>query len=162
MTRAPSSWLVLLSLLAGWIVLVLPLPSALMLLRPYLLALVLCYWLLETPELIGLGSAFVIGLVADAVSGTLLGEQAMRLVILAFLVQRFRARLRFFPLWQQAAAVFALLLNDRVVVQAIRWVSGEGLLPWPAWFSPLLGFALWPWLFLLLDQIRLRRRERGN
>jgi hypothetical protein len=39
----------------------------------------------------------VSGLVGDLAFGTLIGEQALRLTVLAFIVQRFRARLRFFP-----------------------------------------------------------------
>ena len=160
MTRTPSSWLLYGSLAASLLVLVVPLPAGIDLARPYLLAMLLCYWMLEAPDHVGLGIAFIAGLAADLVSGTLLGEQALRLVVLAFLVQRFRARLRFFPLWQQALAVFALLLNDRLIAQAIRLASGDGMLPWGTWISPLVGLALWPWLFLLLDELRLRLRER--
>ncbi len=160
MTRTPSSWLVYGSLLASLLVLVVPLPAGVNVARPYLLAMLLCYWMLEAPDRVGLGVAFVAGLAADLVSGTLLGEQALRLVVLAFLVQRFRARLRFFPLWQQALAVFVLLLNDRLIAQAIRLASGDGLAPWGTWISPLVGLALWPWLFLMLDELRLRLRER--
>ena len=122
--------------------------------------MLLCYWMLEAPDHVGLGVAFIAGLAADLVSGTLLGEQALRLVVLAFLVQRFRARLRFFPRWQQALAMFALLLNDRLIALAIGLASGAGLPPWGTWLSPVVGFALWPWLFLLLDELRLRLRER--
>lgn len=161
MTRSPSGWVLYGSLFAGLLVLVLPLPTGFDLARPYLLAMLLCYWLLEAPEHVGLGTAFVAGLLADLVSGTLFGEQAMRLVVLAFLVQRFRARLRFFPLWQQALAVFALLLNDRLIALAIRLAAGDGAPPWATWLSPVLGFALWPWVFLLLDELRLRLRERS-
>lgn len=160
MTRTPSAWLVYGSLVASLLVLVVPLPAGFDLARPYLLAMLVCYWLLEAPGQVGLGVAFVAGLAADLVSGTLLGEQALRLVVLAFLVQRFRARLRFFPLWQQALAVFALLLNDRLIALAIRLASGDGVGPWGTWLSPVVGFALWPWLFLLLDELRLRLRER--
>lgn len=161
MNRGPSGWLLYGGLFCGLLAMVAPLPAGFDLARPYLLAMLLCYWLLEAPDRVGLGTAFLAGLAADLVSGTLLGEQALRLVILAFLVQRFRPRLRFFPLWQQALAVFALLLNDRLIDQAIHATAGDGLLPWATWLSPLLGFALWPWLFLLLDGLRLRSRERG-
>ncbi|HLU13393.1 MAG TPA: rod shape-determining protein MreD [Arenimonas sp.] len=160
MNRGVSAWVLYGSLFFGLLVMVLPLPAGIDVARPYLLALLLVYWLLECPHRVGLGTAFLAGLVADLASGTLLGEQAMRLVILAFLVQRFRARLRFFPLWQQAAAVGALLLNDRLVALVIHAVAGIGLPHWGTWVSPLLGFALWPWLFLLLDELRLRQRER--
>lgn len=163
MTRGPSAWVLYGSLFAGLLVLVvpLPLPAGVSMARPYLLAMLLAYWLLEAPERVGLGTAFFAGLAADLVSGTLLGEQALRLVVLAFLVHRFRARLRFFPLWQQALAVFVLLLNDRLVVLAIQLAAGAGMPPWPTWLSPLAALALWPWLFLLLDELRLRQRERA-
>lgn len=162
MSRQDSLTLMALSLLVGLLALVLPLPGGWEGARPYLLALVLCYWLLEAPERVGMGVAFMLGLSADVIAGTLLGEQALRLMVMAFLVQRFRARLRFFPLWQQAAAVLALLLNDRVITQAIRFAAGDGLLPWVVWLAPLLGFLLWPWLFLLLDGLRLRARDRAG
>lgn len=138
----------------------LPMPVALAMFKPYWLALVLCFWLLETPERAGLGVAFGLGVVADLLFGTLIGEQAMRLTILAFIVLRFRPRLRFFTLAQQAAAVFALLLNDRVVVLMVRGFSGEGVPPWTFWIPPLVGLLLWPWLFLLLDDLRLKLRHK--
>ena len=162
MNRVPSRWLIHGSLFVGLLVLVVPLPAGVELARPYLLAMLLVYWLLEAPDHVGLGVAFLAGFAADIVSGTLLGEQALRLVVLAFLVQRFRARLRFFPLWQQAGAVFALLLNDRLIATAIHLVAGDGMPPWGAWLAPVVGFALWPWQFLLLDGLRLRLRERAG
>lgn len=161
MMRRDSFWLRQLSYLLALVFIVLPLPGGLELVRPYLLAMVLCYWLLEAPEHAGLGIAFLLGLLVDLVSASLMGENALRLVVLAFLVQRFRPRLRFFPLWQQALAIFALLLNDRIVMAAIHWLAGAPALPWSAWLSPLIGLALWPWLFVLLDSLRLRSRERG-
>jgi rod shape-determining protein MreD len=140
----------------------LPMPAALAMFKPYWLALVLCFWLLEAPERTGLGVAFVLGLVADLLFGTLFGEQAMRLTILAFIVLRFRPRLRFFTLAQQALALFALLLNDRIVVLMVRGFSGEGVPPWTFWLSPVVGMLVWPWLFLLLDDVRLKLRQKDG
>jgi rod shape-determining protein MreD len=148
------------SLLLAVLLGLLPLPDAVSQLRPYWVALVLAYWALEAPQRVGLGVAFAVGLFADLVYGTLLGEQALRLVILVFLVSRFRPRLRFFPLSQQALAILALLLNDRVIVAAVRAFTGEGWPPVLFWASPVVGMLLWPWLFLLLDDLRLRQRNR--
>lgn len=158
MNRGHSGWLLAGSLLLALVLGLVPLPDAIAPLRPYWLGLIACYWMLEQPERAGLGFAFCIGLAGDLVFGTLFGEQALRLVMMAFIVQRFRARLRFFPLWQQALAVGALLLNDRVIAAAVRVATGEGMPPWPYWLSPLIGMALWPWMFLLLDDLRLRLR----
>lgn len=148
------------SLLFALLFLVLPLPAPLDAMRPHLLALTLAYWALESPGRAGLALAWCMGFLADVLAGTLLGEQALRMAVMVFLVQRFRAQLRFFPPWQQAAAIGLLLLNDLVLLSAIRFVAGAGLPGWGVLLAPLPGLLLWPWWFLLLDALRLRARAR--
>ena len=143
---------VVLALLLGLV----PLPALLQPVRPYWLALVLAYWVIEEPDKVGLGFAFCIGLVADLLYGGILGEQALRLVVMAFILDRFRARLRFFPLSQQALTIAVLLLNDRVINAVVHVVVGVPQLPWQHWLSPLIGMLLWAPLHLLLDTLRLR------
>lgn len=159
MSRARNGWILPVSIVIALLLGLLPLPPALQSLRPYWLALVLAYWVIEAPESAGLGFAFIVGLIADLMFGGLLGEQALRLVIMTFILQRFRTRLRFFPLAQQALAIGVLLLNDRVVAGAVHLTLGEPALPWSYWWAPLLGMLLWPPLFLLLDAMRLGKRK---
>ena len=159
MSRSRQQWVLPLSIFVALLLGLLPLPAWLQPLRPYWLALAVVYWVIETPGRIGLGFAFAMGLLADLAFGGLLGEQALRLVIMAFIVQRFRAQLRFFPLSQQALAIGGLLLNDRVVSAAIHMALGEPQLPWGFWWAPLLGMLLWAPVFLLLDTLRLGRKN---
>jgi len=112
MNRTRQQWVLPLSIFVALLLGLLPLPPWLQPLRPYWLALAVVYWVIEAPGRIGLGFAFVMGLLADLAFGGLLGEQALRLVIMAFIVQRFRAQLRFFPMPQQALAIGGLLLNE--------------------------------------------------
>ena len=159
MSRTRNGWVLPISLLLALLLGLVPLPDTLQPFRPYWLALVLAYWLLEAPERVGPGVAFAIGLVADVAFGSLIGEQALRLVVLAFILDRFRARLRFFPLSQQAATIGVLLLNDRVINAVVHVVLGVPQLPWSYWLAPLVGMVLWAPLHLLLDTLRLRRRD---
>ncbi|HET8940532.1 MAG TPA: rod shape-determining protein MreD [Rudaea sp.] len=139
-----------------------PLPHALLAFKPFWLALVLLYWALESPDRVGLGLAFALGLFGDALAGGLLGEHALRLCVFCFIVLRFRSRLRFFPMWQQALAVFALLLNDRILLLMIRASAGEPLPPLEFWWAPIAGMVAWPWVFLLLDDLRSRLRAHES
>ncbi|MBV8158888.1 MAG: rod shape-determining protein MreD, partial [Dyella sp.] len=66
--------------------------------------------------------------------------------------------LRFFPMWQQTLAVLALLLNDRVMLLIVRTFAGEALPSATWWISPFVGAVLWPFLFLLMDDLRMRLR----
>ena len=153
-----SRSLILLSIMAAVFLSLLPLPEMLVPFKPYWVAMVLIYWTLETQDMISLGLAFLIGLVLDTLSGSLMGLHALSLVVMVFLVQRFRSRLRFFPPWQQALSVLGLLVNDRIILIWITVLLGESLPTWEYWLPPLVGMALWPWLFLLLDRIRARLR----
>ena len=158
MSRARKGWVLPVSLLVALLLGLVPMPDVLQPLRPYWLALVLAYWVLEAPDKVGLGVAFLLGLLADLAFGGLLGEQALRLVVLTFILDRFRARLRFFPMSQQALAIGGLLFNDRVVAMAVHLVLGEVQLPWAFWAAPLVGMVLWAPLHLVLDTLRLQRR----
>ena len=161
MIRGPTGWLIHGSFLLGLLFEVLPLPMVLQPLRPYLLAMALIYWAIETPGRVGYGTAFGLGLFADLCSASMLGEQALRLVLVLWIVQHFRARLRFFPLWQQAVAVGMILFVDRVVVALVHLAFGLPQAPTVSLFAPLIGVALWPWLYVLIDMARLRARERN-
>src|SRR5690606_35202098 len=160
MSRSRNGWVLPVSLLVALLLGLVPLPEFLQPLRPYWLALVLAYWLLEAPDRVGLGAAFVVGVLADLAFGSLLGEQALRLVVLAFILERFRARLRFFPLSQQALAIGVLLFNDRVVGAVLHLLVGLPQLPWLYWAAPVLGMLLWAPLHFVLDALRLRRPAR--
>lgn len=150
------------SLAICYLLQLMPLPQTLLAFKPYWLALVLLYWALETPERVSLGLTFALGLLGDVFSGELLGEQALRLCVIAFIVLRFRSRLRFFPMWQQSLAVLALLLNDRFVVLMVRAFAGDPLPPPSFWLAPVSGMLAWPWLFLLLDDLRARQRAHDT
>ena len=157
-TKGESRSLIFLTIMAAVLLSLLPLPEAMLPFKPYWVAIVLIYWTLETHDMIGLGLAFLIGLILDTLSGSLMGLHALSLVIMVFLVQRFRSRLRFFPPWQQALSVLGLLVNDRIILIWITVLLGEPFPTWKHWLPPLVGMALWPWLFLLLDRIRARLR----
>ena len=160
MTRQRKAWLLPASVVVALLLGLLPLPASLLPLRPYWRALVLAYWVIEDPDRAGLGFAFIVGVLADLVFGSLLGEQALRLVVMAFILQRFRARIRFFPMSQQALAIGGLLLNDRIVTAGLHIALGIQPLPTMFWLAPLTGMLLWPPVFVLLDALRLGHWRR--
>jgi len=157
-----SFGLILLTIIAAVLLSMLPMPAMLEPFKPYWVALVVIYWSLETRSGISLGLAFLVGLLVDIFSGSLLGQHALSLVIMAFLVQRFRSRIRFFPPWQQALSVLGLLVNDRIILIWIGALLGEPLPTLKYWLPPLIGMAAWPWLFLILDSLRARARRHRS
>ena len=156
--RSTSLGTILMTFVVAILLTPIPLPEVIAPLRPYWVALVLIFWAIEAPDRVGMGFAFAAGIVLDLMTGDLLGRHALSLVVIAFIVARFRLRLRFFPLWQQSLAVAGLLLNDAIIQVWIDGVSGAAMPDWRYWLAPLVGMVLWPWVFLLLDRTRRRAR----
>ncbi len=153
---------IFITLAAAFALALVPLPLLLDMMRPYWVALVILYWCLESQDRITLGLAFTIGIVLDLLSASALGLHALSLVIMVYLATRFRARLRFFPPWQQALSVLALLVNDRIILLWIISLRGEPLPSLEFWLPPIAGTLVWPWLFLLLDRYRGVMRHRSS
>lgn len=152
---------IVLTLCFAFLLTLLPLPVWLHVLWPYWVALTLIYWCLETQDMVSLGMAFVTGIVLDLFTGSLMGLHALSLTVIVYLTVRFRARLRFFPPWQQALSVLALLMNDRIILLWIISLRGDPLPSLDFWLPPVVGTLVWPWLFLLLDRFRGRMRHRS-
>ena len=144
------------SLVLAFTLTLIPYPMAAV--KPYWVALVVIYWVLESPFLRQLGLLFSIGLMMDLMTGSLFGQHAMSLLIMTYLLLRFRQRLRFFQAWQLTGAVFLLLLNDRILQLWVLWLSGQPP-GFEYWLSPLTGAVMWPWVFLALDGYRRKSRR---
>ncbi len=148
----------MLTLFAATLLAIVPLPWFMQVIWPFWMALVVIYWALENPRYMSLGLVFFIGLLLDFLTVSLLGLHALRLVIIAYLVLRFRARLRFFPPWQLGLAVLGLLVNDRIILLWVNTLIGEPLPPLGYWLPAIVGGLMWPLLFIALDRVRSAAR----
>jgi len=129
---------------------------------PDLVALILVFWCVHQPRLVGLGIGWVVGLVADAGDGVLLGQHALAYAVLAFFAITLSRRILWFGPWYQALHVAPLLLLAEAVVLLVRLANGAVPPGWPILIGPLLGAALWPlasWLLLLPQR---RALEAGS
>jgi len=129
---------------------------------PDFVALVLVFWCVHQPRLVGLGAGWIIGLVADAGNGVLLGQHALAYALLAFFSITLSRRILWFGTWYQALHVAPLLLIAEAVVLLIRLANGGALPGWPIFIGPLLGAVLWPLLSWLLLLPQRRALEAGS
>jgi rod shape-determining protein MreD len=149
-----------LSLLVALVLMILPLPDWAQIYRPNWMALVLIYWSMALPKRVGLWFAFFSGIILDTSLGTLLGQHTLALVVIVSLNLNFYQRIRVLALIQQAIYVFVLLLVNQVIVAWVEGVLGRAT-PLLAFFSgPFIGMLIWPWLFVVLRDIRRKALVR--
>jgi rod shape-determining protein MreD len=160
--RPARPWFVLLSLLLGMLANLVPASGAVLTWRPDFLALVLLYWCIQEPRYVGVGSAWVFGLLMDVGDATVFGQHALAYAVLAYGAEYFRRRVLRFPLWQQAIQVAVLLVLCALLVLLVRFVGGATLPHWGYLAPPLVGALLWPLVSVLLQTPQRPSRSRGQ
>ncbi|MEX5669145.1 rod shape-determining protein MreD, partial [Pseudomonas neuropathica] len=102
-----NGWVVWLTFAIGLLLSVSPLPQFMEIFRPLWLAL-LTFWVLALPHKYGMTTAWILGLMEDVLYGTLLGQNALILSLITFLVMSLQQRLRMFPMWQQCLVLLVV------------------------------------------------------
>jgi rod shape-determining protein MreD len=119
-------------------------------LAPDFVALVLVFWCVREPRLVGLGAGWLLGLLVDVGNGVLMGQHALAYALLAFAAISLSRRVLWFPLWGQALHVAALLLFAQGISALVRLAAGADFPGWSVVVGPLIGAALWPVVSVVL------------
>ncbi len=133
---------------------VVPLPEWARYMRPDWVGLVLIYWCMALPERVGVGSGWLAGLLVDLLTGSVLGQHALALTVIAFLTIKFHQRVRLFPILQQAFTVLVLLVLHQLIALWISRFIGRPGVPWYFWSPSLIGTLIWPPVYNMLRGIR--------
>ena len=136
----------ILSALCALMLEIVPLPLWAMYLRPEFLLILMIYWVLAMPYRIGLGTVWLLGLLADLLHDDLLGERALLITLIVFIVIKSQARIRLFPMQQQMLTVFLLVLVFQVLQFLIFYILGGPLPAYPYWLASLTTTLCWPLL----------------
>lgn len=156
--RGHRNWPLIAALLAASLAAtVVPLPGLLEPLRPNFVALTVLWLCLLSVRTTGLLLAWSAGLMLDALHGLLLGENALALVVIAYIALKMRFRIRAFPVPHQSAVVFGLLALNEFLLFWIDGLAGHPVTAWTRWAPVFTGAALWP----LLSAFYLRLASRA-
>lgn len=154
--RARNAWVIWASLILALLLSVAPMPQFMEVGRPLWVALFLSYWALALPHRIGMVSAWCLGLVQDVLFGTLLGQNALILTLITFLVLSLQRRLQMFPMWQQSLVLLVVLGIAQLVQLWLNALTGNRP-PTLAFVLPaLISALLWPWVFAILRGLQQR------
>lgn len=137
---------------------VMPLPEWAINWRPAWIPLVLIYWCMAVPHRVGIATAWFMGLILDVQQGALLGLNAISLCLIAFVTIKMHQRIRVFPLTQQALVIGFYLLFYLLLVMVIRGMIGIAPSHWTYWMPAITSMFLWPWLFIVMRDVRRRHK----
>ncbi len=154
--RRRANWVIVVTYVAALLLSIWPLPDWAEPFRPAWLVLTTVYWCLFLPHRVGLLVTFVVGILMDSLTGSLLGEHALALLLVAWVILKLHLQIRVYPWWQQTLVVLSLMLLYTFV---LFWVDGmlgytQGSLL--RWMPVLITTLLWPWVMQLLSVLQQR------
>lgn len=129
-----------------------------LILRPDFVALILLYWCTHKPYRVGIGIAWMVGIVTDVADASLFGQHALAYAILAFGGTVLHRRIQMFDLKQQTIQIFPLLLISYVTYAAVHW-QVRGIIVWEYFLGCLVSTAMWIPMTLLLQNLRRPRSD---
>ena len=147
--------LIVSSFIVAALLAIIPLPEWAIYYRPEWVALVLVFWIINQPERVGIGVAWVMGVMVDVLTGTLFGLHALGLALVAFLSLRLRLRLRVFSLSRQASVLLVIIGLQLLLGQWLRVLfdlprGGDLMFLAPAVTSALF----WPLVWRVVEGLR--------
>lgn len=129
---------------------------------PDFLALVLVFWAVHQPLRVGIGLAFLFGLMVDVHQASLLGQHALSYTALSFFAAMIHRRLLWFTVPSQALQVLPMFAMAHALALVIRMLGG-GIFPgWIMLLAPLAESLLWPVVSVLLLAPQRRAPDRDE
>jgi len=152
------SILIPVTFLIAFILTLLPMPAWTIWCRPAWILMILMYWTMTFPYRVNIGTAWIIGIFIDVLNGTLLGEHALALTVVSYLVLRMHSQLRMFPLLQQSLCVLLFTLLYQFILFCVQGFIGELPRTGLYWLSSVTSMLLWPWMVTILWDCQYRFR----
>ena len=153
--KSNGVWVIVLSFFLAYLLAIVPFPEWAMNYRPEWVPMVLIYWIMALPYRVGIGSAWCAGLILDILEGSVLGLNAIGLVIVAYVTSSIHLRFRMFSSIQQSGLVLVLLGINLFLSHWLKVITGYTAASDMMFIMGALTSAvLWPSLFQLLRQIR--------
>lgn len=129
---------------------------------PDFVALVLVFWSIHQPRKVGIGTAFLMGLLMDVHDASLLGESALSYTLLSYLSIMIHRRVLWFKIPTQAAHVLPLLLLMQTVQLVVRMLVSGKFPGWMYFAESFVAAALWPMVSSILLAPQRRAIDRDD
>lgn len=126
-----------------------PLSSTMAPLRPMVMIMVLIFWLMFQPRYTGLFTAFTVGLVADLILDTRLGQQAFAAVLMALVIKIASIYIKQLTTIGSWLLACVCLVVFQLTLWLVQFITQDIFVP-QASFSLLMSMGSWPLLLILL------------
>lgn len=153
---------VMLSFILAMLLRILPFPLDWFAWNPDWLALVVIYWTLLAPDRVGIVTAWLVGFLADVLTGRLFGQHALAYAVIAYANLQVRQKLLVLPMLVQSFWVLLLLLLAQLLILWTQRIEMAESMRATYWLPSLTGALAWPLVFGVMQRLGRLGLMRGS
>jgi len=139
---------------------VVQLPNWLFYFWPEWIAIVLVYWALIAPKRIGPIAGFIIGTLLEVLFVRKFGVLGFGMATLAFMVNSGSQQLRALSIWQQMISIGIFIAIFKLLTGWLSGLVAGFTITTDYWYSVVGSVLIWPFAFILLEELRRAVRIR--
>ncbi|MFT6034326.1 MAG: rod shape-determining protein MreD [Arenicella sp.] len=136
------------------------LPGWLFYFWPDWIAIVVAYWALVAPKRVGPFVGFIIGTLLEVLFVRKFGVMGFGLATLAFIVNSTNLQLRALFIWQQMVSIGLFIGFFKLLTGWLAGMVAGFTITTEYWYSLLGTVVIWPFAFILLEELRRAVRIR--
>lgn len=154
----------LFSLLCALLLTILPFPYVLGWFMPDWCLLVLFAWYFVNTDFVPIWLAWLLGLVLDGLTGSLLGLHALGYVLTWYIFSLFSVRIVMFPMFQKMLIMGLIALADFAIILCVQALFSDMDISWHRLYAVFFSAICWPGVLAIVNKLAFRpsRKAWGN
>ncbi len=146
-----SSWPMYLSLLLALVLALMQFSGWAEDFMPNLVLMVIVYWAIYRPDLMGLGMAWIVGIIHDCLTISMIGQHALIYVTVVFVLDSEAKKTRNYAFLEYMTWLILFIIFDVLMSILFNRIFLQTEFEWTVLSSILGGIIIWPWLYVLLN-----------
>ncbi len=145
------SWPVYVTVFAALVLVLAPFTGWLESFMPNLVLMVIVYWAIYRPDVLGLGVTWIIGLAHDCITLSMIGQHALIYVVVVFVLNTGSAKTKNYAFLEYMTWLILFIIFDALMSVLFNRIFQQIEFEWGMIYSVLGGIIIWPWLYVLLN-----------
>lgn len=156
--RRTKKRFIILSLVIAVLLDIIPFPQSVAGCFPDFVAIMAIYWSLFRPQYVGIGVAFILGLIVDVGTGSPFGQHALALMAAVYVIDRNRLQILGYSYGYQSLMIFVSLLLMTMILIVVHFFASHQFAGWSLFIAPVISALLWPLISKLMLYLAYSRR----
>ncbi len=145
------SWPIYASLSVALFIALMPIAGWVHDFMPNLVLMAIVYWAIYRPDVMGLGTAWVVGIIHDSLTISMIGQHALIYVTVVFVINSGSVKTKNYAFLEYMTWLTLFIVFDVVMSVFFNRIFQQTEFEWQVLFSILGGIIIWPWLYVLLN-----------